>query len=93
MQQAHQTLAALVASEESRVEAGAVHSARAHKVLKELVSQVHEELADIHMAIGVGKLHEPGSVCGVAHTGKLGCSVLVAGTGGGVVGGGAQPPQ
>ena len=90
VQQAHQTLAALVASEESRVEAGAVHSARAHKVLKELVSQVHEELADIHMAIGVGKLHEPGSVRGVAHTGKLGCSVLVAGTGGGVVGGPAS---
>jgi tetratricopeptide (TPR) repeat protein len=33
---------------------------RAHKALKEMVAQVEEELADIHMAIAVGKLHATG---------------------------------
>jgi ribosomal protein L25 (general stress protein Ctc) len=33
---------------------------RAHKALKEMVAQVEEELADIDMAIAVGKLHATG---------------------------------
>jgi tetratricopeptide (TPR) repeat protein len=68
--------------------------ARAQKALKDLVSQTQEELADIDMAIGVGKLHATGGAAGGGRAGswvgKTGSSLVVGGGAGAGSGAGEE---
>jgi tetratricopeptide (TPR) repeat protein len=73
--QAHQVLEALVRTLPPHCRA------RAHKALKDLVAQVQEELADIDMALSVGKLHAVSGANGgsVGWAGKAGSCVVIGG--------------
>ena len=67
---------------------------RAHAVLTDYVTQVHEEVADVDMALAIGKLHSTsgtarkGGMAGWA--GKAGSSIVIWGAAAGGSGGGEE---
>ena len=64
---------------------------RAHAVLTNYVTQVHEEVADVDMALAIGKLHSTSGTAtmgGMAgRAGKAGSSIVIWGAAGGSGGG------